>query len=69
MLTNLASFSGLGWSSMAGVVVVLIAYILNYPVGKYNVKVCSFYITRAFVANYARTARSLARVGRQETYV
>ncbi|CAL1717117.1 unnamed protein product [Somion occarium] len=31
----------LGWSSLAGVVVVLLAYIVNYPLAKYNV-----YITR-----------------------
>ncbi|KAI5120846.1 hypothetical protein M0805_007033 [Coniferiporia weirii] len=29
----------LGWSSIAGVVVVLVAYILNYPLGKYNVHI------------------------------
>ncbi|KAH8120041.1 P-loop containing nucleoside triphosphate hydrolase protein [Phellopilus nigrolimitatus] len=29
----------LGWSSMAGVVVVLVAYILNYPLAKYNVHI------------------------------
>ncbi|KAI0687745.1 P-loop containing nucleoside triphosphate hydrolase protein [Cytidiella melzeri] len=31
----------LGWSALAGVVVVLVAYILNYPLAKYNI-----YITR-----------------------
>ncbi|THH08344.1 hypothetical protein EW145_g2759 [Phellinidium pouzarii] len=29
----------LGWSSLAGVVVVLVAYVLNYPLGKYNVQI------------------------------
>lgn len=37
VLTNL--FRVLGWSSIAGVIVVLVVYILNYPLAKYNVYV------------------------------
>lgn len=29
----------LGWSSMAGVVVVIVAYILNFPLARYSVHV------------------------------
>lgn len=29
----------LGWSALAGVVVVLVAYVLNYPLAKYNIYV------------------------------
>lgn len=31
----------LGWSSLAGVGVVLVAYVLNYPLAKYNIRVSS----------------------------
>ena len=37
VLTNF--FRVLGWSSLAGVVVVLVVYTLNYPLAKYNVYV------------------------------
>jgi hypothetical protein len=30
----------LGWSALSGVVVVLVAYALNYPLAKYNIDVC-----------------------------
>lgn len=30
----------LGWSAFAGVAVVIVAYILNYPLAKYNIYVC-----------------------------
>jgi len=29
----------LGWSALSGVVVVLLAYVLNYPLAKYNISV------------------------------
>ena len=29
----------LGWSALSGVVVVLVAYVLNYPLAKYNIYV------------------------------
>jgi hypothetical protein len=29
----------LGWSALSGVVVILLAYILNYPLAKYNISV------------------------------
>lgn len=32
----------LGWSALSGVVVVLVAYILNYPLAKYNIYVRLF---------------------------
>ncbi|EGN94459.1 hypothetical protein SERLA73DRAFT_114694 [Serpula lacrymans var. lacrymans S7.3] len=32
----------LGWSALSGVVVILVAYVLNYPLAKYNI-----YVTRA----------------------
>lgn len=30
----------LGWSALSGVIVVVIAYVLNYPLAKYNIFVC-----------------------------
>jgi hypothetical protein len=39
----------LGWSALSGVVVVLVAYILNYPLAKYNIYVRDgFSLTVAF---------------------
>lgn len=32
----------LGWSALSGVVVVLVAYVLNYPLAKYNIYVRSY---------------------------
>ena len=29
----------LGWSALSGVVVILLAYLLNYPLAKYNISV------------------------------
>lgn len=37
-------YSILGWSAFAGVVVVLVAYILNYPLAKYNIYVSGSYL-------------------------
>jgi hypothetical protein len=34
-------FRILGWSALSGVVVVLLAYVVNYPLAKYNI-----YVTR-----------------------
>ena len=33
----------LGWSALAGVVVVLVAYVLNYPLAKYNIFVRAWF--------------------------
>lgn len=30
----------LGWSALSGVVVIILAYIVNYPLAIYNVSVC-----------------------------